>query len=350
MDVTTRDFSLNFRGFEHEDPETVRRFCAFCEANFDLLPEQAERLATRDETIVLTHSNSSEELEALAKVLREIGARVEVSQDSFPSDFEYTALPNTQDLHRLFSIDTDTGAASSGRNSRIAPIGSSLYLVNPTLASPEHAEILRRRKRSVAETPSTQGERRFLGALSTAALVLIGVALGVIVGRVAFQQRESDPNWKASIQPAPQTMPASTLITHDISKPLSGVVEVSGYRIEVKTLISSTAASIRSFHGDSISPVDGDTPNPRRFEGDPAFLENVRDGVWEGTLTFYTFQTQHGEEVRAQRQARVTITLQREPLSGHAQFTIVPLPPRVSVGDESADPLPLSKLSVPLTQ
>lgn len=348
MDVITRDFSLNFRGFEHEDPETVRRFCAFCEANFDLLPEQAERLATKDETIVLTHSNSPEELEALAKVLREIGARVEVSADGADGMFDYEPLPTTQELHRLFQPESETADPTARRATRIAPIGSSLYLVNPSLASTEHAEILRRRKRPTLDAGSAHVGRRVSGVLTGVALVLVGATIGAIVGALAFHQRESTPEWSK----APQSMLAAPAASHarkpDTSKTLAGSVEASGYRVEVKATIGSSTASIRSFIGDVVAPLDTDSVAPRHFEGDPAFLEKSAEGEWSGTLTFYTFQRENGEEVRTQRQARVKLIASRDPRSASAQFTVIPLIALDSENDSNRDALPLSNLTVTL--
>ncbi len=351
MELITRDFSLNFRGFEHQDPETVQRFRAFCEANFDLLPEEALQLSAPKKTIVLTHSSSPEELEALAKVLREIGALVEVAEESAPSSLEYSPLPSTQDLHRLFRQDVDTPILYDRHRSKVSPIGSTIYLLNPkAAASAEHAEVFRRRKKAEVTTAAPSGKR--LGVKTLAVSLLVGgMILGAAFSRQYLQNSQDKQNWTAPVSAAPPVLTATTEIKHDAFKPLTGVSEIGGYSVELKALISSTAASIRSFNVAPSALKQGTVQTLKRIEGDPTFLKEVSSGVWEGVLTFYATESREGQEVRSQRQAKIVIALDRGAHTATATLSLLEMEPNGVVVAQNADEsLPFSTLSMTLGQ
>jgi hypothetical protein len=351
MELTTRDFSLNFRGFEHEDPETMQRFRDFCEANFDLLPEQTLQLAGPEKTVVLTHSNSPEELEALAKVLREIGALVEVAEESAPSSLEYTPLPSTQDLHRLFRQDTNVPILNDRHRSAVSPIGSSLYLLNPkAAASIEHAEMFRRRKRT-RDGATAQSSNR-LGVKTVAVSLLIGGM--IIAAALSLQNPQGSAHkqsWNSPVSAAPPVLTATTEIKHDASKPLAGASEVAGYSVELKALVSSTAASIRSFTVTPVATKEGIVQTLKRVEGDPTFLKEISNGVWEGVLTFYVTESREGRDVRSQRQSRIVIALDKGAQTATATLSAITTQPEDTVGAQLSDEqLPFSNLSLTLTQ
>jgi hypothetical protein len=351
MELITRDFSLNFRGFEHQDPETVQRFRAFCEANFDLLPEEALQLSAPEKTIVLTHSSSPEELEALAKVLREIGALVEVAEECAPSSLEYSPLPSTQDLHRLFRQDVDTPILYDRHRSKISPIGSTIYLLNPqAAASAEHAELFRRRKRAEISTAAPSAKR--LGVKTLAVSLLVGgMILGAAFSRQYLQKSQDKQNWTAPVSTAPPVLTATTEIKHDAFKPLTGMSELGGYVVELKALVSSTAASIRSFNVAPSALNQGTVRTLKRIEGDPTFLKEVSGGVWEGVLTFYATESREGQEVRSQRQARIVIALDKGAQTATATLSLLEMEPNgVAVAQNADESLPFSTLSMTLAQ
>jgi hypothetical protein len=340
MELNSRDFSLNFRGFEHQDADRIERFRAFCEANFGLPPEDSRNLATPNHTFVLTHGSSPQELEALAEVLREIGARVEVEEDTSGLSKQLGA-PSTQELHRLFGPESEEAALREGRACRFSPVGSSLYLINPSASSSGESEILQRRaqRRSARDARSINTFVK-ASSLGFALLTISVLALGVLY----LKFRGGSP---LSLTPQAKQLLAlsanrtSTLpIQTDPSRAVSGRTHENGYSVELKGLLSGGAVSVRSFEAQKESPSNG----IRRLEGEPIFLSEAMPGVWEGSMPVYAIADSEGTEQRQRLQSNVTIRIGDGGQNAVATVTLAP--ETLSAGTQA----PFASLTVRLAE
>lgn len=338
MELNSRDFSLNFRGFEHQDAERIERFRAFCEANFGLPPEDSRNLATPNHTFVLTHSSSPQELEALAQVLREIGARVEVAEETSAAS-EQTILPSTQELHRLFGPQSEEAALREGRACKFSPVGSSLYLLNPSASTQPEAEIIQRRalRRASREASSFR-------PVATAAILGGGLLLFVSLTSVVFYMvLRGDPSLtlpqkgRALVVTSASNIPSLPIQTEP-SRSVSGRTNENGFAIELKGLLGGSAVSVSSFKAHK----EGTPTGIRRLEAEPVFLNQSMPGVWEGSMPMYATVESQGIEQQQRLQSAITIRIGENGRTAVATVTFAP----ETVGP--AIPLPFSSLTVRL--
>jgi hypothetical protein len=302
MDLSSKDFTLNFRGFEHDDPETVKKFTAFCEANFALSPEQVNLLGSNPNTIVLTHGGSLDELEALAKVLREIGALVEVSKDHEGELPSLLGAPSTQELHRLF------GSRQGSSNDDAAPscpypppLGRSLYLFSNSDAVVDR-RALRRKMNSVAI--STDTKKTTLRSSHRALLIFSALTLGlgvaalvvaaVLLKRGAVNHNRANATFSQS-RFAEDARIGTTAQEDAPPRTLISTINTQDLGVELKVVASTKAVSVNSLtltpQGDP-RPQDGITI--KRIVGDPTFLSEISPGQWQGTVLLSIFMEDGG--------------------------------------------------------
>lgn len=327
MDLGSRDYSLNFRGFEHDDPERVQRFKAFCEANFSLSPDRAHSILSSSATTVLTHSGSLEELEALAKVLREIGALVDVSEPDTDGLLPSAHLPSTQELHRLFARERDQtlekeedGGQFDEDSAEKPRLRSTLYLITANIDIAAQRKALRERAVSGAAqstSPTTHSRKNiFAIALCLVGLVLAGAVAFIGLGRSSSLSVETPPLFgitHRSAEPRAQSLantgPIKTLIGRSI---------VKGVSIESKVLVGPKSLSLSSLAISNnpsttgtqsfIELVAGDATF-RRAEGEPVFLKETGTGAWSGDVIVSIFTDNNGELSQLSRTYNVAVRL-----------------------------------------
>lgn len=328
MDVSGKDFSLTFRGFEHNDPETVERFTAFCEANFALSPETVRLIHNSPDTIVLTHGGSVEELEALAKVLREIGAVVDVSADT-PHDIpSLVGGPSTQELHRLF------GGQSASENDDTPnscpyppPLGRSLYLLSNSEAFVDRRALRQRARQTSARAPEaiTQPTRGNSPIITFSWLAVV-VGLMVVVSAMALMRKEG---LLAGANRAPSTTIAQRAdaarrdpprVESSPARTLQGSLSHDRFLVEMKALASASAVSISSL---TFTPTGRDSaPNGiliRRIVGEPTFLKEPTPGTWLGPIVLSVFIERNGESSHFTVPATISVQVSS---SGSARATL----------------------------
>lgn len=337
MDLSSKDFSLNFHGFEHDDPETVKRFTAFCRANFPLSPDTFGGSGSHSDTVVLAHGESHEELEALAKVLREIGARVDVSKkDERGNSTPFTA-PTTQELHRLFGHHQEEGGIEGAPSCPYPPLGRTLYVFTNSDEVFDRRRLRSKGTRIAEAQPQLTSESRKgtpLLALSIVSLTIGLVALAaaalllkrypsspdVRTERNFGQSRSSnEPMTSEGVSPRG----ARTLIANGIT---------DGFMIEIKVLASENALSISSL---TLSPIAQPSRNEartiKRIVGDPTFLSEGTSGEWRGSVLLSAFVDENGQESHRTIPAEVVVKIDKEHAAGSAMIEVK----RVSSGEAS---------------
>lgn len=329
MDVSSKDFSLNFRGFEHDDPETVQRFTAFCEANFALSPETVDLLRTSPETIVLTHGGSVEELEALAKVLREIGAVVDVSSDSSHDIPSLIGGPSTQELHRLFggqsAIDNDDTPTSCPYP---PPLGRSLYLLSNSDAIVDRRALRQRARQSAMPTPHTEppSTHRSLVTLSGFALAMGIVALlaaGMLLRKYGSLNPPSGALSVQGIQRTDTVRREVPKLEAGPARTLTGLTSSDGFTVELKVIASPSAVSISSLtftSDDRTAPKN--TLAVRRIIGEPAFLSQPSPGTWTGSIILSVFVEENGVSSHFSVPASVTVLVDANQTDARASIEV----------------------------
>jgi len=326
MDLGSKDFSLNFHGFEQNDPETVQRFTAFCEANFALSPETVSLLKSSPETIVLTHGGSLEELEALAKVLREIGAVVDVSEDGHDLS-SVVGGPSTQELHRLF------GAQSQSSNDDTAlscpyppPLERSLYIFSRADTVLDRRAL---RKRSAREASSVEDAsvptpiKQSALLIITCAALCVGLAAAVTASILiknhglpsergvakAVQQESSRRDIAATNAAPPRNLTASKAIT--------------GNNVELRILASAKAVSVSALSIQPTNIVGADSgATIRRIEAEPTFLSETAPSEWQGAIILSVSFEEAGKSSHFTIPASITVKVNGDYSSGRASIKV----------------------------
>jgi hypothetical protein len=328
MDLSSKEFALNFRGFEQDDPETVKRFTAFCKANFPLAPEIFCDTKEDTDTVMLTHGESPEALEALATVLREIGARVEVSRGFRSVEDGQFGGPSTQDLHRLFDphideiINTTNGPACP-----YPPLGRTLYLLTQSDGVLDRHRLRSKSLRSdTRQEPEVRGTRQHTPLLVVSALF---VCLGLLLATTTVLKREA-PNRGEDHR--------SSFLSHErrdtmrgeppvrktqATRTLSGTTRANGFSVEVKVLISASSLSVS---GITLIPNEpsrmSDGSMIKTVVGDPSFLAQSVTGEWSGRVHLAVFVDTDGRESHSTIPARVSVTMAGDNSTGWATLEI----------------------------
>jgi len=336
MDLGSGDFALNFRGFEHKDPAAFARFAHFCHANFALSPEATTLLASRLDSIVLTRGRSFDELEALAKVLREIGAQVDVSE-AF-SDPEQTSLGShpESEIQRVFTEESfetplarDLPRGRTRRRSYRAGPYTPLQIATPRSEAindwgiPRHQKRLAVRGLISDERPTTPQR-----SLSARAVTLAIMLAGIVFGAYTFMpplavKQEGLPTKRESILSKHPLLPSDA----NPARLIVGATSQGGFTIALKVMVSDKLVSISSLlfvaneartGGDS-----NDESSVARVEGDPAFLREESTGRWVGVVPVSLFIKEGGEVVQFTTPARVVVRIPGDALAPTAliEFT-----------------------------
>jgi hypothetical protein len=326
MDLSSKDFSLNFHGFEHDDPETVKRFTAFCEANFALSPDQVTLLKSNPDSIVLTHGGSLDELEALAKVLREIGALVEVSAEEdrdLPSLF---GAPSTQELHRLFGAPSNSSNDDAPLSCAYPPpLGRSLYLLSNSNAVVDRRS-LRRKTENEANSRGTPKRTILASHRTLLAFSLLTLGLGVAaLSAAAILLKKEGHNQGRTSSPFSQSRPTEPargdLITNEDAPPrtLTSTTSTNGLVVELKVIASQKALSVSSltFTPQSASQ-SGDGITIKRLVGEPTFLTETAAGEWQGTMLLSIFLEDNGIASNFTTPAEVEVRVSADRSIAHA--------------------------------
>ena len=326
MDVSSKDFALNFRGFEQSDPETVKRFIAFCEANFAVSPDLFMPSRTNPLTVVLAQGESSEELEALAKVLREIGARVDVSEKCHIEEGATIQGPSTQDLHRFFEHHQEEGRNEAFQ--RYPTLGRSLYLLTQSEGVFDRRQ-LRSGRETRQETPPSP--LRWKNSLAIPGLISLLVGMIALVALVSFDTRApssaSDKRGHSSSFPSRAqtefTRSDVTLKDGTPPKTLSANATLSGFNVTLKVLASPGTLSISSL---TVTPLSEgalrDGTVLRRALGEPTFLSESSSGDWKGSILLSVFLEKYGQEFHVTVPARVTARVNTDLTEGRAFIEI----------------------------
>lgn len=318
MDVSGKDFALNFRGFEHNDPETVQRFTAFCEANFALSPETVDLLRNAPDTIVLTHGGSVEELEALAKVLREIGAVVDVSSDSPHYISSLVGGPSTQELHRLFS-----GQSASENDDTPAscpyppPLGRSLYLLSNSDAVVDRRSLRQRARQSATLPPLPTTAPSFRGpSLVTVSGFALAIGVIALLAAALLLRRDGVGDHSSSELPFQHLLRQDNLrrdapkVEAGPARALIGSTSSAGFSIDLKVIASPSAVSISSLTFTSNDPgLPTSTLAVRRIIGEPSFLSQPSPGTWIGSIILSVFVEDNGVSSHVSIPASITVIM-----------------------------------------
>lgn len=329
MDLSSKDFSLNFRGFEHDDPETVQRFTAFCEANFALSPETVRSLQQSPETVVLTHGGSIEELEALAKVLREIGAVVDVSSDPSGDISALVGGPSSQELHRLFG-----GGSPSENDDKPTfcpyppPLGRSLYLLSSSGSVVDRKALRQRALQNspepLASTTEPAAKSRSLVTTTCLAIVVGMIALAVaasLVKRDSLLVRSSNDRNFQEHSRAEILRKEQQRVESGPARTLSASATVDGFDVELKVLASNTAVSISSL---MFNPTDSATQatrsGVRRIIGEPVFLTEASPGTWVGSIILSVSVEENGTTAHVSAPASITVRFDAHQAEGRVSI------------------------------
>ena len=329
MDLGSRDYSLNFRGFEHNDPERVQRFKAFCEANFSLSPDRAHSILSSSATTVLTHSGSLEELEALAKVLREIGALVDVSEPESDDSLATHHLPSTQELHRLFGRDREEAlheghpvvALVDSKPNRKLRSTLDLLTVNVDVRAQRKALRGKTTTSTTQQLPRPKSSRGTFFAIGGAlvGLTLAGAAAVMLRGPSSQGVIETPSVFGMPQRPVRQALPL--LGNTGPVKNLITRTTVRGVSVEAKVLVSAKSLSISSLAISAVGTSSetqtfirsiSDGATFRRAEAEPSFLKEIEPGVWQGDVIVSIFSDGSGEGSRLSRTYQATIRLTGE--------------------------------------
>lgn len=346
MDLGSKDFSLNFRGFEHDDPETVQRFTAFCEANFALSPETVRLLQHSPDTVVLTHGGSVEELEALAKVLREIGAVVDVSSDTTHDISPIVGGPSTQELHRLFGKRSQSENDDTPNSCPYPPpLGRSLYLLSKSGGMVDRRALRQRALQDSGELPpppnTTPVKSRTLLTMSCVAL-LAGVVAFVTASMTVHRNGVlgGSPNGKTfqDQHRADSVRRDSTRTELGPTRTLTAVTRVNGFSVDLKVVASQAAVSISSL---SFTPTDISVSSAggavRRIVGEPVFLTEAAPGTWVGSLILSVSVEENGITAHVPVPASITVMFDLNQSEGRVSI-------ETGNNTDSGSPLAVTKL------
>lgn len=328
MDLSSKDYSLNFRGFEQNDPETVQRFTAFCEANFALSPEVFHPTQEHPLEVVLAQGESSEELEALARVLREIGARVDVSQSSHIEGGLPFDPPSTQDLHRLFRQHNDDGSNNASAPScPYPPLGRTLYLLTQSDGTFDRRRIRSNQYGgdSPQQTPrSTLTGNRALLVLSVTSLcvgLLALLAVAFLVAKtpvLSSHERVYRSSVSSRIQ-SEQLKGEARMPEGTSPKTLRAHSRLGDFNVELKVLASPGALSVSSLAFTPLArTLMTDGAIVKRAVGDPTFLAESSPGTWKGPLIISIFVDKDGAESHFTIPALVTVSVNSDHTLGRA--------------------------------
>jgi hypothetical protein len=331
MDLSSKEFTLNFRGFDQKDPETVKRFTAFCEANFALAPQTLFDGSDSSDAVVLAHGESPEALEALAKVLREIGARVEVSKECRIEEGEELEAPSTQELHRLFGHhNDDSSSPTDGPACPYPPLGRTLYLLTQSDGVFDRQRLRPRNYRSetrqATPVPPPHRHRRLIGlraASLTAGLLVLTTATFLLKRtptlldgrgqRSSFQSREQGAPIRAD-SPPPAPQPA---------KSLSGKIRAHGFNLDLKVVASSRSLSISAL---TLIPTEdsrmGDGSMIKKIVGEPTFLTETTSGEWSGPVLLSVFLDTDGRESHSALPATISVRVHKDKGTGTASLMV----------------------------
>jgi hypothetical protein len=332
MDLSSKEFTLNFRGFEQDDPETVKRFAAFCEANFALAPDTFGDAGSGAETIVLTQGKSPEALEALAKVLREIGAHVDVCEECRLDEHTKLVGPSTQELHRLFEHQLDNDPANSdGPSCPYPPLGRTLYLLNRTDSVFDRRTLRTKTPRSQESheisTVARQRRTAFVAlsiiSLTVGALVLIATAVLLQRGPLLVSEREQRSSFQTR-EHSQKTRTDSAVNDLQSTRGLNAATRVSGFNVELKVVTSPRSLSISAL---TIVPAAenrmSDGSMIKRIVGDPAFLAESSKGTWTGSIRLSVFVDIQGEESHLTIPAKISVSVTNDHSAGQAVIEII---------------------------
>ena len=336
MDVSGKEFTLNFHGFEQDDPETVKRFTAFCEANFALSPDTFGDANDLADTVVLTHGESHEALEALAKVLREIGARVDVSEGCRFEGSDILDGPSPQELHRLFGHRNDDGSSSTdGPSCPYPPLGRTLYLLTQSDGVFDRRRLRPKTYRSEArreearQEAATRISRRnhalvVVSAISLCVGIVALIAATVLVKRspLSLDSRERHSLFQSrEVSEIPKSDGALEAIPS--ARTLSANKRGKGFTIDVKVLASSRSLSISSL---TLTPNDRfetqDRSVIKKVVGDPTFLTEFSPGEWKGRVQLSVFVEKEGRESHVTIPALVSVKVSEDNTVGRAVIEV----------------------------
>ena len=330
MDLSSKEFTLNFRGFEQDDPETVKRFTAFCEANFALNPEIFFDTKEDTDTVVLTHGESPEALEALATVLREIGARVEVSRECRFVESSHFGGPSTQALHRLFEPHNDAGVNDTdGPYCPYPPLGRTLYLLTQSDGVFDRRRLRPKTFRSDAQQdPGIRTTRRRHPFLVVSAIVLC-IGILALIAATAFLQRYSPTlggDQRSSFlprEPSERTIGKIPARGAQATRTLSANTRANGFSVDVKVLASASSLSLS---GLTLIPNDRSRMNDgsmiTKAVGDPTFLVQTVQGEWSGRVQLSVFVDTDGQESHITIPAWVSVKMSSDNTAGRAVIEI----------------------------
>ncbi len=353
MDLSSKDFSLNFRGFEQDDPETVKRFTAFCRANFPLSPDSFGGSESHSDTVVLAHGESHEELEALAKVLREIGARVDVSKkDESGNSTPFTA-PSTQDLHRLFGHHQEEGGIEGAPSCPYPPLGRTLYVFTNFDEVFDRRRLRHKGSRIAEAQPQLTSESR-KGILLVLSMVSMTVGFVALAAAALLLKRyPSSPDVRTERNFSQSRSPNEPMRSEGASqrgaraRTLSANGSTDGFTIEIKVLASERALSISSL---TLSPITQPSANEartiKRIVGDPTFLSEGSPGEWRGAVLLSVFVDENGQESHLAIPAEVTVKLDKEHAVGSAIIEVKSAASSGAAGTKAIQGLRVTKLSL----
>lgn len=330
MDLSTKDFSLNFRGFEHDDPETVKRFTAFCRANFPLSPDTFGGSGVQSDTVVLAHGESHEELEALAKVLREIGARVDVSKkDGSGNSTPLTAL-STQELHRLFGHHQEGGGIEGAPSCPYPPLGRTLYVFTNSDQVFDRRRLRHKSTRSAEAHPHATPESRKGSSLLVLSVVSMTIGFVALAAAALLLKRyPTSPDVRTE-----RNFGQSRLLNEPMridgsgqrgarARTLSANGSIGGFTIDMKILASESALSISSL---TLSPMAQPSANEsrtiKRIVGDPTFLSEGPAGEWRGSVLLSVFADENGQASHVTIPAEVVVKIDKEHAVGSAMIEV----------------------------
>ena len=330
MDLSSKDFSLNFRGFEHDDPETVKRFTAFCRANFALSPQTFEANGPHSDTVVLAHGESHEELEALAKVLREIGARVDVSNIHDLVDGGAVAAPSTQELHRLFGHHQEERSIEGGPACPYPPLGRTLYVLTQSEGVFDRKRFRQKGTRIVAAQPRDYSQVREGFPVLMWSIVSLTIGFVALAAAALLLKRYPEPSDSRVERNFSQSRPLNALTDGEGTeergarvRTLSATGRIGGFTVAVKVLASASALSLSDL---TFSPItetelhDGQTI--KRIVGDPTFLSEASPGNWQGSVLLSVFVDHNGEESHFTTPAEVSVSIDSNYTMGSATIEI----------------------------
>jgi hypothetical protein len=354
MDLSSKDFSLNFRGFEHDDPETVERFTAFCRANFSLSPDNFGGTGAHSDTVVLTHGESHEELEALAKVLREIGARVDVSKKNGCGESDPFTAPSTQELHRLFGHHQEEGGIEGVPSCPYPPLGRTLYVFTNSDEVFDRGRLRHKGTRIADAQPQATSESRKGSSLlvlsivsMTIGFVALAAAALLLKGYPTSPDVRTERNFGQSRSLNEPMRSEGSAQRGARARTLSANGSVGGFTIDIKVLASESALSISSL---TLSPIAQPSANEartiKRIVGDPTFLSEGSAGEWRGSVLLSVFTDENGQASHVTIPAEVVVKIDKEHAVGSAMIEVTSAAFSGAAGTEALQGLLVTDLTL----